>query len=68
MSTLDINTNRENCPDMYALDVTKNFIQIGIKKTSDVYGLSGYVTTALTKKEATMLRDWLNIHIKQMGD
>lgn len=68
MSTLDIVTGREACPDMYASNgASNNFIQIGVMKSSDVYNLSDYSSTSLTKEEATKLRDWLTRAINQMG-
>lgn len=67
MSTLDIVTGRESWPDMYVSNVaSNNFIQIGVMKSSDVYNLSDYSSTSLTKEEATKLRDWLTRAINQM--
>lgn len=67
MSTLDIKTGRDNCPDMYVCNgASSNFIQLGVEKSSDVYNLSDYSSTSLTKDEAIKLRDWLSRAIKQM--
>lgn len=58
MSTLDIKTGRDTCPDMYVSNgVSSNLIRLGVEKVSDVYNISDYSSTSLTKEEAIKLRD-----------